>query len=102
MRNRRLFFAVYGCSGCAALVYEVVWTRVLTLQMGHTVAAVSTVLAAFMGGLALGAFFGGRAAVRMTPRHACVVYAALEIAVAASAIALPLLLAAARPLLAVA
>src|SRR5579872_1398351 len=54
--GRRLFVVCYTASGAAALVYEVAWTRMLTLQLGHTVAAASTVLAAFMGGLALGAW----------------------------------------------
>src|SRR2546428_2180680 len=39
-------------SGAAALVYQVLWTRQLTLVLGHTVAAVSTVLATFMAGAA--------------------------------------------------
>ena len=58
--GRRLFVLLYAASGAAALVYEVTWTRLLTLQLGHTVAAASTVLAAFMGGLALGAWIAGR------------------------------------------
>ena len=56
MSPRRFFLVLYAASGAAALVYEVAWTRLLTLQMGHTVAAASTVLAAFMGGLAVGAW----------------------------------------------
>ena len=52
---RALFVLVYLLSGAAALVYEVVWARLLTLQMGSTVTAVGTVLAAFMGGMARGA-----------------------------------------------
>ena len=59
--GRRLFVLLYAASGAAALVYEVTWTRLLTLQLGHTVAAASTVLAAFMGGLALGAWIAGSA-----------------------------------------
>ena len=58
--GRRILIALYTASGAAALVYEVVWTRILTLQLGHTVAAASTVLAAFMGGLAVGAWAAGR------------------------------------------
>ena len=41
-------------SGLAALTYQVVWVRLLGLSMGSTAASVSTVLAAFFGGLALG------------------------------------------------
>ena len=46
-------------SGMTGLIYEVLWTRRLTLTFGHTVLAVSTVLTAFMAGLALGSYVGG-------------------------------------------
>ncbi len=52
-----LFFFVSGATG---LIYEVVWTRLLTLVMGNTHYSVSTVLTAFMGGLALGSYAGGK------------------------------------------
>jgi len=51
-----LFFA----SGIAALIYQMVWTKLLTLVFGVTFLAVSTVLTCFFGGLALGSFLGGR------------------------------------------
>ena len=51
-------------SGVAALIYEIVWTRALSLVLGSTTYALSTMLATFMGGLALGAFLGGRLADR--------------------------------------
>jgi len=98
LRSRWLFVVLYTLSGAAALVYEVTWTRLLTLQMGHTVSAVSTVLAAFMGGLAVGAWIAGR--LRLSGPRRLRAYAALEILVAAIAIALPLLLRAAYPALA--
>jgi spermidine synthase len=47
-------------SGVAALLYEVVWMRFLAVSFGHTVYAVTTVLAAYMGGLALGSVAAGR------------------------------------------
>ena len=75
MSRRRLLFAAYICSGAAGLIYEVSWARLLTLSMGHTTAAASTVVAAFMGGLALGAAVGGRVATRLTPRAALYGYA---------------------------
>jgi spermidine synthase len=83
----RMFVGCYATSGAAALVYEVAWTRLLTLQMGHTVAAVSTVLAAFMGGLALGAWIAGR--ISAPPARRLQIYAALEIFIALIAVALP-------------
>jgi spermidine synthase len=47
-------------SGVSALVYEVVWVRMLTLAFGTTVFAVSTVVTVFMAGLAIGSFYFGR------------------------------------------
>lgn len=94
-----LFLAAYACSGLAGLVYEVSWTRLLTLYMGHTTAAASTVVAAFMGGLAIGAAGGGRVAVRLTPRQCLYAYAGLEVVVAVAALLLPYELGAAAPVL---
>jgi len=42
-------------SGAAGLVYEIVWSRVLSTTLGNSLFAISTVVAAFFGGLALGA-----------------------------------------------
>src|SRR5207248_2358029 len=104
MRGRRLFLLLYAASGAAALVYEIAWTRLLTLLMGQTVAAASTALAAIMGGLALGSWLGGAAQARWSGGgkrgRALSTYAALEVLVAIAALALPLLLAAAAPALA--
>jgi spermidine synthase len=96
---RRVFLVVYGLSGAAALLYQVVWSRLLTLHLGHTVAAVSTVLAAFMGGLAVGAVAAGAIAPRLRPRLALTAYAVLEAVIAVCALLLPAGLAALQPLL---
>lgn len=97
MIGRWVFLAAYTSSGVAGLVYEVVWTRLLTLYMGHTIAAASTVTAAFMGGLGIGAVLGGRAASRLTARQALYAYAMLESVALLSAIAIPFCLAALTP-----
>lgn len=97
--HRGFFLVLFALSGAAALVYEVVWTRLLTLDVGHGLAAASTVLAAFMGGLALGAAAGGRMGQRMSPREALRTYARLELAIAAAALVLPWLLSLLGPLL---
>ncbi|MGQ0736474.1 MAG: fused MFS/spermidine synthase [Acidobacteriota bacterium] len=98
---RAWFGLIFAASGAAALVYEVTWTRLLTLQFGHGVAAASTVLAAFMGGLAVGAAIGGRIGNRLTRGQALRVYAGLESAIALLALALPFVLDALTPLLVV-
>ena len=103
-RSRRAelasFLAAYTCSGIAGLIYEVSWTRLLTLHIGHTTAAASAVVAAFMGGLALGAAIAGRFASRLTLRQCLYAYAVLEASVAAIALILPFELRATTPLLA--
>jgi spermidine synthase len=55
-----LFFA----SGACALIYQVMWLRLLSLVFGVTVYAASTVLAGFMAGLGVGSFVAGRFAGR--------------------------------------
>ncbi len=111
MSARPVFVGLYAASGAAALVYEVTWTRLLTLQLGHTVAAASTVLAAFMGGLAVGAWLTGSFdslapslskdhLAQDRPRPGLRAYAMLEIIVAVCALLLPAALAASVPALA--
>ena len=88
MRTERWLLAAFACSGLAGLVYETAWTRLLTLHLGHTTAAVSTVTAAFMSGLGLGGALGGRIAPRLNPRQALRSYALLELVVALSALSI--------------
>lgn len=64
----RASLAFFYLSGMTGLIYEVLWTRRLTLTFGHTVLAVSTVLTAFMAGLALGSLAAGRASDRLSDR----------------------------------
>jgi spermidine synthase len=79
-----LLFAVSGATG---LVYQIVWFKYLSLFLGNTTYAQTVVLAAFMGGLALGSMIWGRMADR-TP-HPVRVYALLEIGIAAYGFAFP-------------
>ena len=48
------------CSGFAGLGYQIVWTQQSALWLGHEAAAVLAVVAAFFGGMAVGAFWLGR------------------------------------------
>ena len=62
-RGAHIFLLVlFFLSGACTLVYQVVWVRMLVLVFGTGAFAVSTVLAAFMAGLALGSFYFGRLA----------------------------------------
>jgi len=82
-----VLFAVSGISG---LIYEVTWSKYLSLFMGSTAYSHMIVLATFMGGLALGAFFWGRFADRtLNPLR---MYAALEIIIGAYCATYPFLM----------
>ena len=76
-------------SGATGLIYEVLWARMLGLVFGATTLAVSTVLAAFMGGLALGSALAGRFAPRI--KRPLATYGWMEIGIAAYALLVPLL-----------
>ena len=76
-------------SGATGLIYEVLWARMLGLVFGATTLAVSTVLAAFMGGLALGSALAGKLAPRI--KKPLATYGLMEIGIAAYALLVPLL-----------
>lgn len=80
------------CSGCAALLNQILWTRILSLVFGSTVEAVSAVTAVFMAGLALGSALGPRLVARRGPAEAAALYSRIELAIGASALVLAFLL----------
>jgi spermidine synthase len=71
-----LFFG----SGCAALIYEVVWYQMLELAIGSTTISVGVLLAAFMGGLCIGSIGLSRLRTQMHPLK---MYALIEVGIAA-------------------
>lgn len=77
-------------SGGAALIYEIAWTRTLALSFGSTTLAVSAVVAAFLGGMGLGAWLHHRLLRRI--RRALWLYASLEVGIAVSALGVTLAL----------
>ena len=64
-------------SGVAALLYEVLWIREIGYVLGASSTAVATVVASYLGGLALGAWWAGRRMVR--PDRGLVIYGKLEL-----------------------
>jgi spermidine synthase len=74
-------------SGAAGLVYQVAWVRLLGLAFGVTIYAISTVLAAFMGGLAIGSLVGGRRAD--SAARPLRLYGLVELGVGATALLTP-------------
>src|SRR4051812_27474835 len=76
-----------GCfllSGVAALIYQTAWMREFAIVFGTAELAVATVLAAYMGGLALGAALAEKFLPRVT--RPVLTYGLLELGIAGSAV----------------
>ncbi len=85
--RRALFGLLFLCSGAAGLIYETVWIRELQHFFGSTIHSITTVVAAYMGGLGLGAWVMGRRADGH--RNPARLYGILELAIGAFGLASP-------------
>jgi spermidine synthase len=72
---------LFAGSGCAALIYEIVWFQLLQLVIGSSAVSLGLLLAAYMGGLCLGSAALSR--LVSTRHHPMRVYAFLELGIAA-------------------
>jgi spermidine synthase len=66
-------------SGCAALIYEIVWFQLLSLIVGSSAISLGVLLATFMGGMCIGSI--GLSRYVSASRHPLAVYAALELGI---------------------
>ncbi len=82
-------YALFFLSGATGLIYEVAWIRLLNDVFGNTTYAVSAVLTAFMGGLAIGSYGAGR--LLAFPERGLRLYALLEVGIALTALSTPAL-----------
>src|SRR5438309_4640676 len=85
--SRRFYPLVLGFfvgSGCAALIYEIVWFQLLELVIGSSAVSLAVLLGTFMGGMCLGSL----AFARVVPAsiHPLRVYAAMEFGIGLIAI----------------
>lgn len=80
-------------SGCAALIYQVVWFQMLSLIIGSSAISLGLLLAIFMGGMCIGSV--GLPYVVRASRHPLRIYAWIEFGIAAFGVfvllALPLI-----------
>src|SRR5207237_101788 len=67
-------------SGCAALIYEIVWFQLLSLIIGSSAVSMGVLLGTFMGGMCIGSLFLSKFVSRQ--QHPLRVYAMLELAIA--------------------
>src|SRR3954470_21079357 len=91
----RWFLLFFFFSGLCSLIYEVVWLRLAMARFGVTTPTVSIVLSAFMGGLAVGSWAGGRLSTyldKRPPKTSLRLYAFAELVIGCSAVAVPYLL----------
>jgi spermidine synthase len=72
---------VFFASGVAALLYQVIWQRLLVMFSGADVFSVTLIVAAFMGGLGIGNLVGGHVADRVSRARALLLFAVAEVAV---------------------
>ncbi|MEW5800646.1 MAG: fused MFS/spermidine synthase [bacterium] len=98
-RISQLILTLFFLSGFCGLLYEITWTRLISIILGNSTDAISVTLAAFMGGMAIGGYAGGKAADRRAA-NPLRLYGILEGLVALYALFLPFVLRSTRPLLA--
>ena len=83
LSNRLLFTAIF-ISGASALIYQLIWVRLLGLVFGVSSFAVATVVAVFLLGLGLGSYFFGQWSERT--RDPLRIYMYVELGIAATSL----------------
>ncbi len=91
-----ILISLFFVSGATSLVYQTLWARELQLLFGTSQFAIATVLAAFMGGLAVGGFWMARRADLIV--NPLSTYGILEVVIGLYALAFPLLLSLCAPI----
>src|SRR5262245_57082398 len=74
-----ILLLIFAASGCAALIYEIVWLQLLELVIGATAVSMAVLLGTYMGGMCLGSIALSRYV--SARRHPLRVYAAIELGI---------------------
>jgi len=77
---------LFWLSGCAALIYEIIWLHLLRLVIGCSSFSLGILLACFMGGMGLGSLLGPR--LLSAKSHPLRMYAWIEVGIAAMGLGL--------------
>jgi spermidine synthase len=94
-----LVLSCFFLSGAAGLIYEVLWIRMIDKVIGSAPFAVATVLAVFMGGLALGSYLAGKTIDRITSKQKLLaLYGKVEVVIGVYGLLIPFLTVAVKPL----
>jgi spermidine synthase len=74
-----LLIGLSAASGCAALIYEIVWFQLLELILGSSALSLGVIVASFMGGLCIGSLLLPRLVARQ--QHPLRIYALIELGI---------------------
>ncbi len=85
-RISALILVMFFGSGCAALIYEVIWLHLLRLVIGASTTSLGILLACFMGGMSIGSYLLPR--LVSPKRHPFRVYAVIEVLIGVIGLAL--------------
>src|ERR1700741_579808 len=85
-RSLPMLLVLFVGSGCAALMYEIVWFQLLQLVIGSTAVSLGVLLGTFMGGMCLGSLALPR--LISARQHPLFVYALLEVGIGIAGIAI--------------
>lgn len=78
---RAIAYPVFFASGFAALLYQVIWQRLLVFFSGSDVYSVTLIVTAFMAGLGVGNLAGGYLADRLSRRSNLLIFVGAELAI---------------------
>lgn len=76
-----LLYLLFFCSGVSALIYQVMWERMLFAEFGVDLESITIIVSVFMFGLGVGGLLGGYLADKQTKRLLSL-YILIEIAIA--------------------
>lgn len=88
-RLGQILIGLYLISGAASLAYEILWTRMLSLQFGVSIFGVVATVTAYMAGLGIGSLLGVRWSQKT--RYPLRFFALLELGIAVVALVIPML-----------
>lgn len=71
---------IFFISGLSALIYQVCWQRLLFTGFGVDLTSITVIVSAFMAGLGVGAFFGGRIADKY-PQNIILIFCLIELGI---------------------
>lgn len=73
---------LYLFSGMPALIYQIVWQRLLVLHSGVGTTSVAIIVAAYLLGIGCGSYLGAKLSRQLTPQQAITLFAVFEVTVA--------------------